>query len=285
MRYRLLALDLDGTLLGRSGRPSAANLAAVARAQEAGCLVAPCTGRAWREARLALTDFPSPEIGVFVTGAAVSDLTTGRTVDLACIEPHLALEVVERLVDLPEAVLICQDADLTGHDYLVTGRGTLTPNTQWWFQSTGARVRFERRADPDLLHHTLRVGIVADARRVWEVTERLKRDMGQQVEMHYFEAVQQPDPKLNMYVMEVFARGVDKWRGLTWIAGQRGIRPEQIAVIGDEINDIAMLKGAGCGIAMGNAIDSVKQAADHVTGDCDADGVAQAIDALMDERW
>jgi hydroxymethylpyrimidine pyrophosphatase-like HAD family hydrolase len=100
-----------------------------------------------------------------------------------------------------------------------------------------------------------------------------------------FEAVQMPDPSENVHVLEIFAPGVDKWRGLAWLAERHGIRPDQIAALGDQINDVAMIQAAGCGIAMGNAINSVKAAADHVTLDHNQHGVAFAIDQLLAERW
>ena len=71
------------------------------------------------------------------------------------------MELTNFLFDMPEAVLVFRDANLVGHDYLVTGKGSLTANTEWWFQATGANVHFQRDLTLDDLHHTLRVGIVA----------------------------------------------------------------------------------------------------------------------------
>ena len=144
-RYRLIGIDLDGTLLGHDGTVSDANLAAIAAAHEAGVTVVPCTGRAWRESQMATHAFG--DVGVFVTGAVVNDLQTGLSLDLAVIEPHLAMALVEQLHDLPEAVFILHERNLTGYDYLVTGRGALTRSTQLWFQNTGAVVRFVDHPD------------------------------------------------------------------------------------------------------------------------------------------
>src|SRR5688500_5562496 len=103
MRYKLLGIDLDGTLLDRKGKVSADNVSALAAACEAGVLVAPCTGRAWREAKSTIAHVPGLDVGVFVGGAAVSEIATGRSLDLAVIEPHLALELVRFLAPSPEA--------------------------------------------------------------------------------------------------------------------------------------------------------------------------------------
>jgi hydroxymethylpyrimidine pyrophosphatase-like HAD family hydrolase len=287
MRYRLIAIDLDGTLLGRTGRVSDANARAIRAARQAGAITVPCTGRAWREAQPAMAPFrdgDNPK-GVFVTGAAVSDIHTGRSLDIAVIEPHLVHRLVERLSAMPEAVLLFRDAPVAGHDYLVVGRGALTRNTQSWFAATGATVRFKRQLDDDDLHHTLRVGIVGPPVRMDEVAAILGEELEDDVQLHSFEAVHGDETEKGVHVMEIFARGVDKWRGLAWIAREHDIPPEQIAVIGDEVNDLSTLTVAGCGIAMANAPNVVKDVADRVTTDVDDDGVAHAIDQMIKGIW
>ncbi|MCE9591267.1 MAG: HAD hydrolase family protein [Planctomycetes bacterium] len=289
MRYRMIGIDLDGTLLDRHGKATPRNLRAIAEAERVGVLVVPCTGRAWRESRMVLSAFPrvqgAENPGVFVGGAVVSDLDSGKSMDIAVIEPTLALELIGHLHDNDEAVLVFRDANLVGHDYMVTGRGTLSPNTEWWFQATGATVHFHRTPALGDLHHVMRVGLVTDTARMNRVTAGLRETFGDRVLLQSFAAVQMPDPRDTMHVLEVFARGVDKWRGLSWIAAQRGIETEQIAVIGDEVNDLAMVESAGLGIAMGNAIEAVKAASDHVTLTSDESGVGYAIEQLLSGRW
>lgn len=286
MRYRLIGIDLDGTLL-HGGRVSDANCRAIAAAQQTGALVAPCTGRSWRESSMALPAFAAGgerQIGIFVTGATVAQLATGRSLDICVLEPHLALQLVEMLADLPEAVLVLYDPNLTGHDYLVTGRGTLTGNTQMWFASTGATVRFQRSIGLEELHNTLRVGIVAGQRRVEQISRRLCEAFGARIILQSFMAIA-ADHGEPMFVLEIFAAGVDKWRGLTWIAQQRGIGVDEIAVIGDGTNDLAAISAAGCGIAMANSCPEILAVADHVTLDCEQDGVAHAIEQILTGRW
>ena len=285
MRYRLLAIDLDGTLLDRHGRVSRANVEAVRAAQRAGVTVVPCTGRAWREAARRLADVAGLEIGVFATGAAVCAMDTGEAHDLAVLEPSLAERLVAALADEPEAALVLREPALAGHDYLVAGEGTLSPNTQWWFKANAARVRFRRRVTADELRHTLRVGMVGSPERVQRMQTKIANQFGDAVFLHSFTAVDHPRAEEATHVLEIFAAGVDKWRGLEWIARARGIPRDAIAAIGDGINDLAMIEGAACGIAMANAHDSAKLRADHVTADCDENGVARAIEGMIAGRW
>ncbi len=310
MRYRMIGIDLDGTLLNRRGRVSDANVAAIRRAREAGVLVVPCTGRGWRESLTAIEQIrcrPDRELeggsakpqaagnagglvdtgdpGVFVTGASVVDVLSGRALDLAVIEPHVAEQIVAALHDQPEAVLVFHDEDRVGYDYLVTGRGSLSANTQAWFQRTGATVHYQEQVSADDLHHALRVCVVASEPRVSQMKRALRGPMDGLIQFHSFEAVQVEGTELSLHILEVFAAGVDKWRGLSWVASQRGVDPGGIAVIGDEINDVTMIESAACGVAMGNAIDAVKDVADYVTKGCDEDGVALALERMLAGQW
>lgn len=283
--YRLLAIDLDGTLLDPKGNISDANRIAVAQAQAAGIEVVPCTGRGWREARKAIAQLPDLTLGVFITGAVVADVTSGQSVDLAVIEPHLAFDLVQALADEPEAVLVYREANYAGHEYLVTGGGELGANTTWWFKITNARVHHQRDVTAEDLHHTLRVGMVARTPRLPALVRRIEERFGGDVLMHHFEALHFEDEDQSLHVLEIFATGVDKWRGLSWIAQQRAIEPTQIAAIGDQINDLSMLSGAGCGIAMANAIPAAKASANYITTSNTDHGVAAAIQRLLDGQW
>ncbi len=285
MKYRMLGVDLDGTLLNSQGRVSSQNLAALRRAQDAGVLVVPCTGRAWRESHRALADAAHLELGVFVTGASVSEMPTGRPLDTATMAPDLAWNIVCALRDLPEAVLVYRDSHRAGHDYLVTGRGQLTANTRWWFEHTRAMVHHQPEIDRDDLHHTLRVGTVSSRERLDAVMPQLRAMCGDQIVTHAFAGLHLPDQHVQLYVMEVFARGVDKWRGLQWVARQHGIADDEIAVIGDEVNDLPMFERSSCAIAMGNAAEPVRHAARYITLTNDEHGVAHAIDMLLTEKW
>lgn len=289
MTYRMIAIDLDGTLFNREGRVSHANAAAVRRAVDAGVTVVPCTGRAWCECAAVRDAFPPEEpdldFGVFVTGAVVTELATSVVVNTATFDPSLALKIVEHLWEAPEAVLVFRDATQAHHDYLVTGAGELSRNTHWWFKQSGAAVVHKERVTEADLTHVLRIGVVADNPRMSDLAAKARAVFSRHATLQHFEAVPGPDIEPGVHVLEIFAAGVDKWRGLSWLAERDGIPAHQIAAIGDQINDTSMLAHAGCGIAMANAIDAVRDVADHVTLDCDADGVAHAIDQLLSDLW
>jgi hypothetical protein len=81
--------------------------------------------------------------------------------------------------------------------------------------------------------------------------------------------------------LEIIASGVNKAKGLADLIKTLGLDLSQVAALGDGENDVEMLKETGLGIAMGNASESVKLAADWLTGTNDEGGVAQAIRRLI----
>jgi len=285
MNYQLIGIDLDGTLLNEEGRVSDANAAALRRANDAGLHVVPCTGRAWHESYEALKGLDFLTQGVFVTGAAVNEVATGQAVDMAMVEPHLAAELIEPLHQIEQPILVFRDRALAGHDYLVASHHEPSDNTRWWFDHTRSRVRYTPEPTLEDLHHVLRVGMVARGAHVAELTQRLQHTYRDKAIIHHFTAIHMPDEARSLHVLEMFAMGVDKWRGLTWLADQHGIPHDRIAAIGDSINDISMLTHAACGIAMGNASDPARAAADQHTKPNTEDGLAYAIDQLLDGKW
>ena len=97
-------------------------------------------------------------------------------------------------------------------------------------------------------------------------------------------AVTRPEDE-RLHILEVFASQTDKWRGMVAVAARHGIGPEEIAVIGDEVNDLPMMLNASCAVAMQNAAEPVRAAATHVTLSNRESGVAHAIDMLLTETW
>ena len=78
--------------------------------------------------------------------------------------------------------------------------------------------------------------------------------------------------------------GVNKWEAVKSIAESYNIKPEEVMCIGDSNNDLAMIKNAGIGVAVGNAKDSVKAQAKIVTASNDDDGVALVVEAILTQQ-
>ena len=285
MRYRLIAIDLDGTLLCPEGKVSQENRDALHAAHEAGAIILPCTGRGWRESQSVFGSVPDVELGVFNTGALVARLTDGQTMNRSAFSRDGARELINLMVRGDEAILVFTDPTETGLDYVVTGRGEMTENTRWWFEKNALRWEAQPQMDPALLEHVVRVGALAHVQRAEEVVGDVRQAMKDQVVAFSFHAIQDPGSVEPTHIIEIFASGVTKWRGIEWVAAQHGIMPNQIAVLGDQINDVPMFEKAGCAVAMGNAIDAIKQTAHYHTLNNGEHGVAHAIQKMLGGQW
>lgn len=84
--------------------------------------------------------------------------------------------------------------------------------------------------------------------------------------------------------LELMEPGVNKWEAVKAVAASYDIKPEEVMCIGDSNNDIAMIKNAGIGVAVGNAKDSVKQHAKIVTASNNDDGVALVVEAFLTQQ-
>ncbi len=290
--YRLLALDLDGTLLDARSRLSPANRAAVARAIDGGLEVVVCTGRGFAECRHVLDDLAMAGAAVVAGGAMTVQLPSGVTLHRSAMPADLVREVSHILnAATGHFVLLLKDRSATGVDYVLLGDGKVDAASEWWFDQVPVAVqRAERFEDDPHPEETIRLGIVTTAREMKHLGARVVEEFGRRTFVHHFPVINSDGNGRHLaddaiHLMEIFNAETNKWSAISALAAQRGIAPGQVAAIGDEINDVAMIRHAGLGIAMGNAIDPIKQVADRVTLDQGEDGVAHAIEQILAGVW
>ncbi len=292
--YDLLALDLDGTLFGPDGRVSDANAAAVRRAQAAGLRVVVCTGRGFPESGAALEalrgagdTFPLVVSG----GAMIVEAPSGRTMHRWTIDATLVERIVDQIRRMQRTAVVLKDRELAGYDYLVVGHGPLEAPIEWWFRTMPVTVRHaESLAEDEHPGATVRVGFGARREEMRDLAEKMRARFDGELLLHDFPAVAARDDGLGaptpaFHLMEAFERSVSKWTAIHRLALAWRIDPARVAAIGDEINDVAMLEGAGLGVAMGNAIPEVRAVAQRHTLGNDRDGVAHAIEEILAGRW
>lgn len=83
------------------------------------------------------------------------------------------------------------------------------------------------------------------------------------------------------WFLEVMPKGINKGKGVEAVCRDMGINLSEVIAFGDNYNDVPMLKMAGIGVAMGNSDGEIKREADYVTDSCDEDGIAKALDSLL----
>jgi hydroxymethylpyrimidine pyrophosphatase-like HAD family hydrolase len=294
-RFDMLALDLDGTLLDPKGQVSEANRAAVAAAKVAGMRVIICTGRGLAESAVAVRAIDQRDPVVVVGGAIIACPVTNRTLHRSSIDRSIVERAVGRVLSRGHAALVLKDPVEADYDYLVVrGREMhpLDPVTRWWFSTMNVRVREVRELDEDEHpEHTVRVGACGYSDSLAAMKDELHIDLKGSALIHHFPAVVAPDSARTdgdgrtLDILEVFDRRANKWSAIERLAGEFSISPGRVAAIGDEINDVEMIRGAGLGIAMGNAIPAVRDVASRTTLSNREDGVAHAVDHILSGRW
>ncbi|HYE61603.1 MAG TPA: HAD-IIB family hydrolase [Phycisphaerales bacterium] len=294
MKYDLLAIDLDGTLLDPQGRVSERNKAALRNAREAGLRVAVCTGRGLVECRHVLEQIAQVDPVVVAGGAIIADPVSGGTVHRFAIDQRLVASTVQRLIEHEHPALVLKDPVAAGYDYLVVRgrqRLPLDPVTEWWFGAMNVRVReVHELHEDDHPEHTVRVGACGLSGRMLQIKDDLAGVCGDRACIHSFSAVVAPDHASRaggevLHVLELFDIGANKWSAVSMVAKKLGLRADRIAAIGDEVNDVSMVRHAALGVAMGNAVESVRAVAQRHTLSNREDGVAVAVEKILDGQW
>jgi Cof subfamily protein (haloacid dehalogenase superfamily) len=271
-RIRLLALDVDGTLLDSTGvvRPRVER--AVRAAQLAGCEVVLATGR-----RLHSVEPIAAKLGIetiiLVDGTVVYDRTAGQAV----YERTMSAEAQRVAIDLARSAEL---PPILFESPASSGR-VLAPPTEFDNASTrrflSQRDTIVRMSWNELERAARIVTVIAmgDEAPVAELAARAEN------EAHYELVVWKPSlAGYHHHTVSFAPRYTSKGAAFGWLAEERGISMSQTMAVGDYDNDVSLVAVAGWGVAMGNAIPSVRRAANALVADNDHDGVAEAI-----ERW
>ena len=273
--YRLIALDLDGTLLSPGGAVTPRARAAVLSCIEAGYVVCFATGRNHTESRAVIEQVGHFDAAVFVGGAMVVDTRTGTTLHRTGMAADLAAAVVEEIESAGHAALALQDTERAGVDYYISGDRDPHPSHGVWTAAMKVRCDVVAGLASADHAHTVRLGAVVPSDSGPELERRLTRRFAERVYLHRIRV-----PGTGVDVVEVFDPSVNKWAGIMKVAETRGIPPEAIIAVGDDMNDLHMVRAAGLGVAMGNAREEIKAVADRVIGSNAEEGLAAFLEEL-----
>jgi Cof subfamily protein (haloacid dehalogenase superfamily) len=275
-RYRMIAIDLDGTLLTPRGHVSPRTVAAVHRVLSAGIEVCFATGRNWTESEFVLEAVGHYPTSVFVGGAMVVDTKRRKTLHRTIMQPALAAEVCGFFENRGHATLALQDTSAAGVDYLISDVVAIEAPTTIWMEVSKAKIH----RVPNLEHypheHTIRVGIVAKREETSRLRPELEKQFGKRIVFHSIAVM-----SFGVDVLEVFDPAVNKWQGLLHVAAEHKINPQDIIAVGDDVNDIPMIANAGLGVAMGNARPELKAVARRIIGSNSEDGLARFLEELV----
>lgn len=263
---RLIATDLDGTLLaGKSDLPQR-NIDALRRAMAAGVYVVICTGRMLEAAMPMAEAIGVNAPMVLFNGAMTYDRAADRVISKTVIPCARAVEILRAI----EAAGVYVHA-FPERGYYYAQHCALTDYYREKIGVTGTDV-----------HQLLSKWLHSDVYKLLALGTHPET-----LALRDALAPQFPDiefVKSGERHLEVIARGVDKAAGLAQVCGHLGVRPDEVMAFGDEQNDASMLHYAGAGYIMDNAAPELKAQFTHIAPANTACGVADIVNLYLDEH-
>jgi Cof subfamily protein (haloacid dehalogenase superfamily) len=274
--HRLLAIDLDGTLLDSQHRLPSRSRAALHAAHESGLRIVVCTGRSFTETRPILDEIGLDlDAAVSVGGALLTDVATGETLDCTPIVPAVAREAAEWFLRYDYAVMWLRDASTAGFDGYLIDAAQRHPAIDRWLEMTPCRMRVVETL-PDDGEPPLRITVVDDIEVLDGVSAEFQRAFDGRMTSNVIRV-----PTYGFTVLEAFDAAVDKWYGIEKLCRRWNIAPRRTVAVGDDVNDLPMIQRAGWGVAVANAKPTVRAAATRIIASNDDCGVADLITQLL----
>lgn len=240
---KLVAIDMNGTLLDSQKRISAANRQAVKDCVSQGITIVLSTGRPFRFAETYADSLGLDSYYVTANGGEIFN-PQKEIIAQHLIDP----DEIKWLADLSESV----ESDywiLSTDDFYVNSLPDDHESMRW--------LKFGFK--PGSVDETNKVRKLLEGNEAFEVSNTLLTNI------------------------EINPAGINKAYGIKMVCRQLGIQMDEVMAIGDALNDLMLIREAGVGVAMGNAQDPVKLAANKVTATNDQDGVAKALIPLLDQ--
>ncbi|MGG4493115.1 Cof-type HAD-IIB family hydrolase [Brevibacillus reuszeri] len=274
MNYKLLALDVDGTILMSNHTLSKVTLQAITELTTRGIYVTLATGRAYPSAKTMAKQFQIRVPLISHDGAYVADPLTDEVLFVKRIPTEVVTRITEILVEYGLDVMLLHES------YAVTNRSwkwrdlfpLLNPSTlrQLWKNLYPLKIMASCRVAEYVREKNVSVPKIF----VMGEPERLAAARRELAKAKFKEIRVTASGDRNL---EILPEGISKATGLAVLGEKLDIIPEQMVAVGDNYNDVEMIQFAGMGVAMGNAPDAVKKLARQVTDTNDQHGVAAVI--------
>ena len=255
MDYKIIVLDLDGTLTNRDKIITSRTKEALMNAQEAGNVVVLASGRPTAGVEPLARELELSRFGSYIlsyNGGMITNCKTGETV----FSSLLPRESNKKIIGLAEEHRV----DILTYE----GEEIITNNVECPYAIAESNINHLDFKVPKFL-------MLDDGDYLVTVEPKVKAAMGRDFSVYRSEP----------YFLEIMPKGIDKARSLARLLEVLGLDREQMIACGDGYNDLTMIKYAGLGVAMENAVLPVRQAADYITASNNHDGVGLVVEKFM----
>lgn len=273
--YRLIAIDLDGTLLTSDKRITPRTRKVLHRAVETGMLILICTGRGLPQSMEVLEGIDIPMPLVLHNGAMIAEYPTGRVIERFPLRMDLAREAVGMMKEIGMTPAVYDYA--AGEHLLVCEKGVChNPALSRYVEGKGETLRWVEDLAEYVDHDVTQVMTIDQKGLVLQAIERLEREL---LDVRIITSGRVYSD--SFWFLEVLSREASKAKSLERLGEMYGISPSQMVAIGDNFNDLNMFRYVGLSVAMENAPEEVKSSADMIAPSNDEEGVAEVLERLI----
>jgi Cof subfamily protein (haloacid dehalogenase superfamily) len=270
---RLIALDVDGTLLDSQWRVPEANRLAIERAVARGIEVALVTGRRFDFARPVFDALPDP-LTLILNNGAIVKTRDGETVQAHLLPREIACRVLDMTRQFRDTVAVVFDRPRAEQLFVERAGQIPLPPRARSFRSRN-EVTEVTELKTCLVVDPIQLMFFGEFARMRELAAMLQ---GPGIDLPFSLAITEYESR-DLALVDVVRAGCSKGAALIEWSARRGLDRSQVMAVGDNLNDLEMLEFAGQPVVMGNAVAALKESGWPVTGTNDEAGVAAAIEA------
>lgn len=287
--YKLVAIDLDGTMLNKYGVITENTKNVIKKVQEKGVEVIIASGRPINSVKNFSKEINSQKYFISGNGAITYDIKNDKILYENILNKNKVLQVIK----------ICEENSIYYNVYTENGiiAKNLNYNTLYYYKENLNKLEenkthinivesiydYIEKRDEKILKIMICDGskpifnsIMKKIREITDIEILDVSHMSRKIIKQGTEEI-----ALEYFYTEISAKDVDKWNALEKLIELMNITKEEVVTIGDNANDIKMLKNAGLGVAMGESAPYVKECANEVTTSNDNDGVAVILEKMF----
>ncbi|MBX7168350.1 MAG: Cof-type HAD-IIB family hydrolase [Pirellulales bacterium] len=276
---RLLAIDIDGTLVDPHDQLTPAVRDAVRRAAAAGIKIVLATGRRYGRALPLVTPLEIDAPLVTASGSLIKDPATHQTLFRSELDREVLRATLAHVGERGYDALLYGDTHAEGFEYYCPRATVDEPHlAQFLLLNAG-----HERHWPTLMHDPppgIFAGFAMGERAAMLALDaELQQLLPGALYTHVLRS-----PRYTGHMCEIARAGVNKWTGVMQVAEAWGIAAEEVCAVGDDVNDLPMIEGAGLGVAMANAVEELRAAADRIAPSNAEDGLATVVEWILEGR-
>ena len=272
---KLVASDLDGTLLNKNKEITPRLFAALQKLDELGILFVPATGRPFSTVPQAIKELPFLKYVITSNGAAIYDAAEQKNI----IENHLTPEAVDAVIAIARELPVITEYFIEGKAYIAKNiYDDLTPFDLT--ESHTAYIKNSRTPVADFWNEMKRNDTVLENINLVFKDMELRKEIWDRLKNLGLSSVTASTTKN----IEITSLSATKAKALEKLCKVLGLKRKNVLTMGDGDNDMPMIQFAGIGVAMANGEEHIKQAADILADDCNDFGAAKILEQIIEEQ-